>query len=70
VDYIEANKEEFGVEPICSVLQVAPSTYYAHRSRPPSAQPCLIEAAAAMNAHVVLMSVLGRHRRTRWSCSG
>jgi putative transposase len=38
VDYIEANKEEFGVELICSVLQVAPSTYYAHRSRPPSAR--------------------------------
>ena len=38
VDYIEANREEFGVEPICSVLQVAPSTYYAHRSRPPSAR--------------------------------
>src|SRR3954462_14681536 len=31
---------------------------------------CLIEAAAALNSHVVLMSVLGRHRRTRWSCSG
>ena len=38
MDYIEANREEFGVEPICSVLQVAPSTYYAHRSRPPSAR--------------------------------
>lgn len=26
----------FGVEPICKELQVAPSTYYAARSRPPS----------------------------------
>jgi putative transposase len=25
-----------GVEPICAVLQVAPSTYYAARNRPPS----------------------------------
>ena len=25
-----------GVEPICEVLQVAPSTYYAARGRPPS----------------------------------
>ena len=36
VDYVDAHKETFGVEPICAALQVAPSTYYAHRSRPPS----------------------------------
>ncbi|TQR96917.1 IS3 family transposase, partial [Microbispora sp. SCL1-1] len=28
----------FGVEPICQVLQVATSTYYAAKSRPPSAR--------------------------------
>ena len=28
----------WGVEPICTVLQVAPSTYYAARRRPPSAR--------------------------------
>jgi hypothetical protein len=38
VDYIDANRKEFGVEPICTVLQVAPSTYYAAKSRPPSAR--------------------------------
>jgi putative transposase len=26
----------WGVEPICAVLRVAPSTYYAARRRPPS----------------------------------
>ncbi len=36
--YIDAHKEEFGVEPICRVLQFAPSTYYAATSRPPSAR--------------------------------
>lgn len=36
--YIDAHKQEFGVEPICRDLQVAPSTYYAHRTRPPSAR--------------------------------
>ena len=36
VDYIYANREEFGVEPICKVLQVAPSTYYSAKSRPPA----------------------------------
>ncbi len=36
--YIDDNKEEFGVEPICRALQVAPSTYYAAKVRPPSAR--------------------------------
>ena len=34
--YIDAYRERFGVEPICSALQVAPSTYYAASTRPPS----------------------------------
>jgi putative transposase len=34
VRYIDAHREEFGVEPICRVLQFAPSTYYAAKSRP------------------------------------
>ena len=36
VDYIDRHKTTFGVEPICTVLQVAPSTYYAAKARPPS----------------------------------
>src|SRR5690606_19979695 len=43
VAYIDAYREEFGVEPICRVLKdhnmpIAPSTYYAFKSRPPSAR--------------------------------
>lgn len=34
--YIDAHRERFGVEPICAALQVAPSTYYAARTRPAS----------------------------------
>ena len=41
--YIETKKEEFGAWPICKVLtgagvKIAPSSYYARRSRPPSAR--------------------------------
>ncbi len=36
--FIDANRDDFGVEPICRTLQVAPSTYYAARNRPPSAR--------------------------------
>jgi len=38
VEFIDGQREEFGVEPICTVLRVAPSTYYAARSRPLSAR--------------------------------
>ena len=36
--FISAHKARWGVEPICRVLQVAPATYYAAVSRPPSAR--------------------------------
>jgi len=38
VAYIDEHRDEFGVEPICEVLQVAPSTYYAAKKRPLSAR--------------------------------
>jgi putative transposase len=36
--YIDRHKDRFGVEPICRVLPIAPSTYYAARRWPPSAR--------------------------------
>lgn len=33
VGFIDDNRDEFGVEPICRALQVAPSTYYAAKRR-------------------------------------
>ncbi len=36
--FIDAHRDRFGVEPICRVLQHPTSTYYAARSRPPSAR--------------------------------
>ena len=38
IAYIDAHKERFGVEPICEQLPIAPSTYYAAKSRPLSAR--------------------------------
>jgi len=38
VAFIDDNRQEFGVEPICETLQVAPSTYYAAKKRVPSAR--------------------------------
>ena len=33
VDFIDEHRQEFGVEPICRVLPIAPATYYEHHRR-------------------------------------
>ena len=38
VSLIDAHGEEFGVEPVCAQLPIAPSTYYSVKSRPLSAR--------------------------------
>ena len=38
IAYINAHRDRFGVEPICQLLPIAPSTYHAARHRPPSAR--------------------------------
>ncbi len=35
IRFIDAERPRFGVEPICAVLQVAPSTYYSAKARRP-----------------------------------
>ena len=64
VDYIDANREEFGVEPICKVLQVAPSTYYSAKERPPS--PRAVRDAVLLPILLALWqtnySVYGAHK--------
>jgi putative transposase len=51
IDYIDAYRDQFGVEPICRVLAehgvpIAPSSYRAARTRPPSSR-ALSDAALA-----------------------
>jgi putative transposase len=38
IAYIDAHRDRFGVEPICQVLPIAPSTYYDAKRRLPSAR--------------------------------
>lgn len=44
VAFIEDHREDYGVEPICKVLPIAPSTYYSHKAR--EADPALHSARA------------------------
>jgi transposase InsO family protein len=41
MSFIDQHKEEYGVEPMCSVLPIAPATYYEHarREREPERRP-------------------------------
>jgi putative transposase len=50
VSFIDAHRGEYGVEPICSVLPIAPSTYYEHEAR--GANPALLPARAKRDAEL------------------
>jgi putative transposase len=52
IRYIEEHRATFGVEPICRVLAIAPSSYYAARNRPPSAHDAHDQELAADVARV------------------
>lgn len=69
IAYIDAYRDEFGVEPICGVLtehgcKIAPSTYHASKTRPASARA--IRDAAMMQVLMVLWvankKVYGAHK--------
>jgi hypothetical protein len=50
VSFIDAHRGEYGVEPICSVLPIAPSTYYEHAAR--RANPALLPARVKRDAEL------------------
>jgi putative transposase len=52
IRFIETHRERFGVEPICRVLAVAPSSYYAATTRRPSARSVNDATLAAAIVHV------------------
>jgi putative transposase len=64
--FIDAHRDEFGVEPICRVLQVAPSTYYAAKRREMAPSPRAVRDAVMMQALMVLWvanrKVYGAHK--------
>ncbi len=64
VDYIDAHKDAFGVEPICEELPIAPSTYYAAKTAPPSARAVRDERALTQirRAHVENLGVYGARK--------
>ena len=59
--YIDQHRDQFGVEPICRALQVAPSSYYAHQK--PS-------AVAAVGSDAKLKEEITRVYKEHYSVYG
>ena len=66
VAFIDEHRDEFGVEPICKVLQIAPSTYYAAKKREVSPSARALRDAVLMQVLMVLWvtnrKVYGAHK--------
>jgi putative transposase len=64
IDFIDAHRGVFGVEPICKALQIAPSTYYAAKKREPSARALrdLVMTQILMVLWVKNRKVYGAHK--------
>ena len=52
IAYIDTHRDRFGVEPICQLLPIAPSTYHAAKRRLPSARALRDEELKAEIARV------------------
>jgi putative transposase len=64
IPYIDEHARSFGVEPICRTLEIAPSSYYAARNRPPSARAIADEELKPKIAavHAENYAVYGAHK--------
>ena len=50
VAFIDMHRDEYGVEPICAVLPIAPSTYYDAKAR--EADPTRLPARTQRDVHL------------------
>ena len=66
VGFIDEHRDEFGVEPICEQLQMAPSTYYAAKQRVLAPSACAVRDVVMMRVLMVLWvanrKVYGAHK--------
>ena len=51
LSFIDDHRHDYGVEPICAVLPIAPSTYYEHKAR--EADPSRLPARARRDAQLL-----------------
>ena len=59
VDFIDDHKPQYGVEPICRVLPIAPSTYY--RAKELEENPENVHSVVSMTISILMrLNVFGR----------
>ena len=63
VAFIDDHKAEYGVEPICRVLPIAPSTYYWHKAREASLHGSDI-GCGRLSCPRLPISTVGRRRES------
>ena len=54
ISFVDAYRDEHGVEPVCRVLQIAPSTYHAHAARraKPETAPARVKRDAVLRSEI------------------
>lgn len=72
VAFVDANRDELGVEPICKALQIAPSTYYAAKRRELAPSARALRDAVMMQVLMMLWvtnrKVYGAHKLWKAAC--
>ena len=61
--FVDANRENYGVEPVCRMLPIAPSTYYEQKTREKDPSPVGSRAGAVLRRHGLSVSP-----RFLWEC--
>ena len=59
VEFIDENRDEYGVEPICNVLPIAPSTYHEQKAR--QADPTRLPARLVRDAWLRISLIVISH---------
>lgn len=69
INFIDVHREDYGVEPICRVLPIAPSTYYDHdaKRRDPEKMSERAKQDEMLNQETSASTV---HARCGGNCSG
>jgi transposase InsO family protein len=54
ISFVDAYRDDYGVEPICRVLEIAPSTYHAHAARraKPETAPARVKSDAMLSIEI------------------
>ena len=68
IAFIDDHRASYGVEPICRLLRIAPSTYHAHRAR--QADPSWLSDRARRDAELRVEIAASMPRTSAFTATG